>query len=179
MYTLWSHGDLLGESALDYMRVINNLRMGDLHLTARGLTLIDRLAQTHADAYYSARRLNIEPTNESDAKSLAADLAAERDQYESLALELRDPDGRTIPTEDIYIRDTAWLLAIDGDIEDEEELFTELPVVDVPDSEEHEALEAQLMDLAEDFPAWVSDEQPREPARFQLHVRLKDEWSIP
>jgi hypothetical protein len=67
MYTLWSHGELLGESRLDYVRVISDVRMGELQLTTRGLTLLDRLAQTHADAYYSARRLNSDPANESDA----------------------------------------------------------------------------------------------------------------
>jgi hypothetical protein len=180
MYTLWSHGELLGESALDYVRVINNLRTGDLHLTSRGLMVLDRLAQTHADAYYSARRLHIEPANESDEKSLVADLAAERDQYESLDLELRAPDGRVIPSEDIYIRDTEFLLAIDEERDDDdEESLKDLTLVDILDSEDLEAFETQLKDLAEDPEPWVSDDQPREPARFQLYVRLQDEWSIP
>jgi len=181
MYTLWSHGELVGESALDYVRVISDLRTGDLHLTTKGLTLIDRLAQTHADAYHSARQLNIEPANESHAKSLVADAAAERDQYETLALELRAPDGRVIPAEDIFIRDTAWLLAIDEERHGgEEESPTDLPLDDEREAGDLEAFETQMMELAEDLcPPWASDEQPREPVRFQLYVRLKDEWSIP
>src|SRR5688572_19904616 len=170
MYTLWSHGELVGESALDYVRVIRDLRTGDLHLTSRGLTLIDRLAQTHADVYYSARRFNSDPANESHATSLAADCAAERDQYESLALEMRSPDGRVIPTEDIYIRDTAYSQAIGDECADHEESLADLPLADVLDPEDLEAFEAQLIDLTEDPPPWVSDELPREPARFQLFV---------
>jgi hypothetical protein len=177
MFTLWSHGQLLGESALDYVRVISDLRSGDLHLTTMGLTLIDRLAQTHADAYYSARRLHSEQATEAD---LVADSAAERDQYDSLALELRAPDGRVIPTEDIYIRDTAFNLAIDEERDDnEEESLTDLTLIDVLRPEDLETFEAQLIDLAEDPPPWVSDEQPQEPVRFQLYVRLENAWSIP
>jgi hypothetical protein len=54
-YTLWSHGELLGESALDYVRVFPEVRMGDLEPTTRGLTLIGRLTQTREDSYRSAR----------------------------------------------------------------------------------------------------------------------------
>ena len=179
MYTLWSHGELLGESALDYVRVIPDLRTGDLHLTSRGLTLLDRLAQTHADAYYSLRRLNSEPSNQSHAKSMAADCAAEQDQYESLALELRAPDQRVIPTEDIWIRDTEFSQAIGTECDShEEESLTDLTLAEGSDPD-LEAFEAQLMELAEDPPPWVSEGPPREFPRFQLYVRLKDEWSIP
>jgi hypothetical protein len=55
-YTLWSHGELLGESALDYVRVDPNLRTGDLQMTERGLIVIDRLTQVREDCYRSARR---------------------------------------------------------------------------------------------------------------------------
>ena len=42
-YTLWSHGELLGESALDYVRVFPDLRTGDLYVTTKGRMLIERL----------------------------------------------------------------------------------------------------------------------------------------
>ena len=179
-YTLWSRGELLGESALDYVRVIPNLRTGDLHLTAKGLTLIERLAQTHADAYYAARQLRNEAVDESDLKHVFADLAAERDQYEILALEVRAADGSVIPTEDVYIRDTDYLQAIAHDRDDDEdEALDDVALDDVLDGDDLKAFEEQLIELREDFPPWASDEPEREPARFQLYVRLQNEWSIP
>lgn len=115
-YTLWSHGALLGESELDYVRVFPRLRTGDLQLTPKGLLAIERLTQTHADCYYGARRLNRETLRDtadpSDERTLRADLAAEHDQYEALALELRAPNGSVIATESIHITDTDYLLAI-------------------------------------------------------------------
>ena len=180
MYTLWSHGELVGESALDYARAIDNLRSGDLHLTAKGLTLMERLSQTHADAYYTARRLRNEAINESDMQSLEADLAAERDQYESLALELHASDGAVIPTEDIWVADTEYLLAIDAERENREEEALEEPGLDdVLDPDELRAFKEELAELQEDFPPWASHGPEREPVRFQIHVRLKSEWSIP
>ena len=178
-YTLWSHGELLGESALDYVRVIPKLRTGDLHLTEKGLIVFDRIAQTHADAYYSARRFNRAngADDELEKKTLHADLAAEEDQYAALALELRAPNGSVIGTEGIHVTDTEYLLNIDRERQDEDESLEESGTEDDLD------FDSALEDLAEEFeadhPPWASEGPERPPARFQLYVTLTDEWAIP
>jgi hypothetical protein len=180
-YTLWSHGELLGESALDYVRVFPRLRTGDLHLTAKGLTAFDRIAQTHADCYYAVRR-SLEQRGygarcEEDEATLRADLAAEHDQYQSLALELRAPDGTVILTEDIHVRDTHYLMAIADECEDEEADFGDSgPEGLVDDPADVEEL---LADFDLEPEPWEQEQPEREPVRFQLHVMLQNEWSIP
>ena len=177
-YTLWSHGELLGESELAYVRVFPRLRMGDLKTTPKGLIVIERLTQTHADSYYAARRLSSkklqDTVDSSDENALLADLAAERDQYEALALELRAPNGSVIATERISISDTDYLQAI-GCEPDEEEEFPDGASDDVFDPA---VLEQQLEEFEED-PPWLQPAPEREPARFQISVTLQDEWSIP
>jgi hypothetical protein len=181
-YTLWSHGELLGESALDYVRVDPNLRTGDLQMTERGLIVIDRLTQVREDCYRSARRVNSAPAGtveEVELKTLYADLAAQHDQYEALALELHAPNGSLIPTDDINVTDTHYLLKIDREREDEDKNLPEGALDTDLDPDVLAALEEQMQELAEDNPPWVSREPEREPARYQISVVLKDEWSIP
>jgi len=181
-YSLWSNGELLGESALDYVRVINNLRTGDLHLTQKGLTVMGRLTQTRDDSYRGARRVNRERSDSGDESSeptLRADLSALHDQYDALALELRAPNGEVIPTDDIRVTDTEWLLTIDRERDEEDEPSTE----DAMDSGQAPEVLADMVDqLAEwvvEHPPWLPEPPARPPARFQLSVTLIDEWSIP
>ena len=183
MYTLWSKGELLGESELGYVRVFPRLRTGDLKTTPKGLIAIERLTQTHADSHYSARRLTSEKLQDtvgpSDEKTLLADLAAEADQYEALALELRAPDGSVIATESIYVADTDYLQAIDSERDEEDEFPTDVASEDLLDSDDRAALQQQLEEFEEDYPPWVQPAPEREPVRFQISVTVKDEWAIP
>lgn len=173
-YTLWSHGELLGQSALDYVRALPNYRTGDLEVTAKGLVVFERISQTHADGYYVMKRANESvargvPDASAD-EALYADMASEADQYEALALELRGPDGTVIPTEEIWVRDTEFLMSI-ADESDEEK---------APLSAEDEAAVQELIaEFEEDHPPWAVDGPAREPVRFQVHVRLLDDWAIP
>lgn len=181
-YTLWSRDELLGESALDYVRVMDNVRTGDLQLTQKGLVLIGRLTQTREDSYRSARRVNIERPaagDEASEQALRADLAALRDQYDVLALELRAPNGEVIPTDDIHVTDTEFLLAIDRERDEEAESAMEDDSDDDPDSVLAADLEDQLAALVVERPPWLPEAPHRPPARFQLSVTLTDEWSIP
>jgi hypothetical protein len=174
---------LLGESTLDYVRVIPYLRTGDLELTEIGLTIIQRLTQTREDCYRSARRLCKGKTKgeleESDMKTLLADLDAQRDQHDALAFELRATDGSVIPTESIHVTDTEYLLAIARERDEEDESSPDVRPEDVLDSDDLAALEEQLAEFEEDHPPWLPDAPEREPARFQIAVMLKDEWAIP
>ena len=181
-YTLWSHGELLGESALDYERVFPTVRTGDLEVTERGLSVMERLSQAREDCYRSALRVNKQNPGdvpESDVAALHADLYAQRDQHEALALELRASDGSVIPTESIYVTDTFYLLRID-DERDEEELFMTIATRnDDPNAYDMTQLEEQLEEFAEERAPWLPEPPPREPVRFQIAVTLKDEWAIP
>lgn len=182
-YTLWGHGELLGESELDYVRVFPNLRTGDLQVTPKGLIAIERLTQTRADSYYTARRLIIEkshgPIDPSDQRTLFADLAAERDQHEALALELHAPDGSVIATESITVTDTDYLLAIGSDPFEEDTSPPVDALEGVLDSDDLAALERELEAFEADHPPWAQPATEREPVRFQISVMLKDEWAIP
>ena len=181
-YTLWSHGELLGESALDYVRVEPNLRMGDLTTTERGLTVFERLGQAREDCYRSARRVNKAPegtVEESELKTLYADLAAQHDQHEALALELHAPNGKVIPTDDIHVTDTDYLIAIGREAEEEDEFLDEDSPETALDPDVLKALEDEMEEFKEDHPPWLPEAPERAPARFQVAVLLKDEWSIP
>jgi hypothetical protein len=153
--------------------------MGDLKTTSKGLIAIERLTQTHADSYYAARRLSSkkpqDTVDSSDEKTLLADLAAERDQYEALALELRAPNGSVIATERISISDTDYLQAIGSEHDEEDEFSRDVASEDVLDPA---VLEQQLEEFEEDAP-WLQPSPEREPARFQISVTLQDEWAIP
>jgi hypothetical protein len=177
-YTLWSHGELLGESALDYVRVFPKLRTGDLEVTTRGLTLIGRLTQTREDSYRSARRVTHTDAGASEEfeKSFFADAAAFNDQYNALSLELRSSDGTVIPTEDIHITDVEALLSRDSELEDQ---WDDDELDDGPDPDADAAAAEMLAAWEEDHPAWLSEGPERPPARFQIAVMLVDEWAIP
>ena len=181
-YSLWSHGELLGESALDYVRVTNTLRTGDLQLTQKGLTVIGRLTQTRDDSYRSARRVNMERSDsgvESSEPTLRADLSALQDQYDAIALELRAPNGQVIRTDDIHVTDTEFLLAIDRERDEEEESSSEDTINGGLDPDFLADPEDQLAEHASEHPSWRPEAPERPFARFQLSVTLIDEWSIP
>ena len=182
IYTLWSRGELLGESELDYVRVFPHLRTGDLQVTPKGLIAIERLTQTHADSYYAARRVNHERSpgtvDPSDEKTVFADLAAEHDQYEALALELRAPNGSVIATDSIFVTDTDYLLAIGSEPDEEDASPPVVEVEGVLDPDDLAALEHELLEFEEDHPPWAQSAPAREPARFQISVTLKDQWAV-
>lgn len=177
-FTLWSRGELLGESTLDYARVIPHLRTGDLYPTEKGVIVFERLSQFRADAYYAARRINEKATfDESDLQTVHADLAAQHNHYEALAMELRTSEGVVIPTDDIWVTDTEYLLSIAGDADEDE-----LSLNDVDESRIEayvEEIEEHLREMEENAPPWLPDGPEHEAVRFQVSVMLRSEFSIP
>ena len=178
-FTLWSRGELLGESTLDYVRVIPHLRTGDLYPTDKGLIVFERLSQFRADAYYAARRINKKATfDESDLKTVQADLAAQNNHYEALAMELHTSEGVVIPTDDIWVTDTEYLLSIAREADEEDE--TPLSAEAAAHVEEAvKEIQEHLRELEENSPPWLPDGPEREPVRFQVSVILRSEFSIP
>ena len=178
-YTIWSHGELLAESELSYVRVFPKVRTGDLVVTPKGLTCFERLTQHRADAYYNARRLRKkESLDESDIKTIHADLAAQFDGYAALAMELRAPDGSVIPTEDIYVTDTEYLISIGNEAAEEDEIGPDVPLEDLLHPDDFAAFEEHLEEL-EEREKWAPDEPEKEFPRFQVSVTLSNEWAIP
>ena len=144
-YTLWSRGRLLGESALAHRRTFPGLRVGDFEASAIGETLMPiilgvgpALKALHeaAEAVWESRGKSRrqarregwpqevrQSTEYADAMSLPDELA-------SLALELHDPGGAVVATEDIWLQDTHRLVAAAR-----EDLSAEFPDLELDDPE--------------------------------------------
>jgi hypothetical protein len=106
-----------------------------------------------------------------------ADFQAACDEEAALALELRGPDGNVIPTEDIAVRDTEWVLAT---FPVDEEEFTE-PLTPEEQAEIDELLdefEARAAEQAADD-CWRPPREERPWMRYQLQVRLVHDWVMP
>jgi hypothetical protein len=168
-YTIWSRGQLVGETSLDHTRVDPRQRSGDFLPTAFGETLI--------------------PPAESP-EIVPADMHVTSSLFEEL--ELRAPDGTRIPAEWIEIRDTANTrsvicprqglfddLARGGRAADSADVLDEFDLDDwdVPE-EEIGFLEDIEFDL-EEFDHWMESSASADFPRFEIDVRLVDENAIP
>ena len=109
---------------------------------------------------------------------MEADLAAQQNHYDALAMELHTSDGVAIPTDDIWVTDTECLIAMGQEADEEDEM---------PLSAEAEArveaavkeIEEHLRELDKNSPPWLPEAPERVPVRFQLSVLIKNQWSIP
>lgn len=199
-YTLWSRGRLLGESPLDFVRCMPKLRVGFLHPSPLGEKLLPVAAGVTPASLDFGRALQASKRNhrETEWRRMPeyADYRSACDEEEALELELRDPDGKIIPTEHIAVRDTEFLIAWSEEkakredeevpdedldeimaLDDEDEL---LPWEAEDDDLDEAALIAELEALAADDAAdeWRQREE-RPWMRYQLQVELIHDWSIP
>jgi hypothetical protein len=195
-YSLWSRGRLLGESPLDFARCMPGLLVGFLRPTPLGEKLLPVASGvTPASLAFSKLLHTSKPRIPEEQWHLLpehADYVSACDEEAALALELRGPDGKVIPTEDIAVRDTeflmAWseaqdheLLAADAagaitELDDEDE---RLPWKEDDDAFDEDALIAELEALATDeSECWRQQEESRW-MRYQLQVQLIHDWSIP
>jgi hypothetical protein len=165
-YTLWSRGRLLGETDLGFRYRENGFRCGWLHPTDLGIRLLP-FATGVAPAMRMMRTLGADET-------ARADCLAAFDQEQALALELRGPDGATIPTEDIAVVDTHYLLSIPPD--DAPETNDVLYCSDSEIEEMMEEWDEDGIDLGVSDPL-LQDES--EHPQYQLQVRLVDAISVP
>jgi hypothetical protein len=191
MYTLWSRGRLIGQSTLEYERAAPGLLAGDFEPSPFGEKLMpvitgvgpalrslyrimdgvwpsaDEQADGHSPLGYPAavRRT----TEYADAVSLD-------DELQSLALELRGPDGAVVPTETIAVNDTEYLVSL----AEAPDSVVNLPLS--PELEEaiaNDLAEIQAMremrrpwedDAADDDESW----KPEKPfARYQIIIVLE------
>ena len=189
-YTVWSHGRLLGESALDYRRVFPRHRMGDFFPTEAGekaMPIATGVSQAGADLVKSLSgappgsraRTHLRETSE------YADLAAAENQYDALELELHGPDGKVIPTEWIDLRDTEFLLSLTGDEAEGSGLeldFSSEGEDDFGDPPPGFGDDAPDFELENDFDC-DHDDAPWRPElvfpRYQVQVMLRDDAAVP
>jgi hypothetical protein len=88
---------------------------------------------------------------------------------DALRLELRDPDGRAIPTLRITITDTEWLIGLDGETSDDWETDVEIAEADLREElQPSEPDDAERMDAIP--PPWLEDDD--DAAAF-------DEFDVP
>ena len=190
-YTLWSRGRLLGSSELDYVRTEPRVRWGALQPAEGAEALLAIAAGVPEAGIALGRMLRDGARDESmstEARCAAihglteyADLAAAFVHRDALELELRGPDGAVIPTEDVDVRDTEFLLSLAGE-EHERDWWDDLDAMagEAPDLDAAPLDESDLLDEPEfDWAAELEEFEEREFPRYQITVVLRDEAAIP
>jgi hypothetical protein len=163
LYTIASHGRALGTTDLGFIYRPDVFRCGWLHPTPLGERLLP-IAAGVAPAMRAEYMLGPDAT-------LHADVLSACDQEEALHLELRREDGLLIETTDIGIIDTHYLLSIPDSGDDEDFELT-------PEQEaEIEELVAELR--ADDWSHSAADDDEPEFPRYQVQVRLVDQYAVP
>jgi hypothetical protein len=178
-YTVWSDDRLVGQSALDYVANTSEVKFGDFDATEYGEQLIAILMAPRVALCARA------PLHEIDALHARST---------AVKLELRAPDGRRVPIDDIAITDLEWLLTLvppDGaeeswetDLEQAaEELYSELEPEESVDAalddllppewqqEEVEGFSIEEFDVR-DLELGDADAPPPEVPRYQIQVRI-------
>jgi len=191
-YTIWSRGRLLGETNLDYVRCIHRHRTGDFHPSEFGETLMliftepsvalralgklgSEFEMSGGSVESRRERRKADPT----WVTAQADYDAAIDRREGLSLELRGPTGAVIPTEWIDIRDTEYLAALGEELAAELELEPLDPEIEA--AVEHDLAVLEEEGFFDDDEPWRGNEPrfDRPPARYQIHVALLDDMSVP
>jgi hypothetical protein len=160
-YTVWSRGRLLGETELAYRRAMPFFRAGDFSPSELGeklMPIIVGMPPALKALYDVTAEAPRQPSADSSDDQVHdypeavrrsteyADVMSIGDELESLALELRDPSGAVVDTEDVWVNDTHRLIAI-----------------------AHEAMREEYSDVEfEEFEPWETA-----PPRYQIMVALR------
>jgi hypothetical protein len=198
-YTIWSHDRLLGETDLAWVRCMENLRSGFFHPSELGTRFMPTVCGVSpAMRELSEARQELKDAHDDQADGVSeraltqttqyADMLAAIEHERGLSLELRGPDGRVIPTEDIFIQDNEYLLSL-AEKADEAELYKNTwdETTDLELDEELQAAVEHDLELlfpggVEDWESgdWVpDDEEPVDFPRYQIHVRLINDADVP
>jgi len=167
-YSLWSRGRLLGTSDLDYVRCMERQRTGDLYPTEQGEALLPIAC-------------GVRPAVRAHGDYHHPEVVAAIVRCDDLDLELRGPDGEVIPTEDLFVQDTEYLMSLVPDPEWTDELEPSWeddldPSDFTPD--DTELLDAPEFDLEAELAESDGEEQRVWP-RYQLMVTLVNETDVP
>ena len=114
---------MLGETDLGFVQVLANVKFGWFHPSPAGEKMMPVLTGV-GPALHKLYRMERNPVralmrgvdHHPDGEfprdirrtTAYADLVSIGDQIESMSLELRDPDGQIVETDDIHIDDTKW-----------------------------------------------------------------------
>jgi hypothetical protein len=164
-YTVWSRGQLVGETDLGFIFRGFNRRTGWFHPTEQGDKLMPD-ATGVSPALRTVWAIGRDATAE-------ADLQAAIDAQERLDLELRGPDGAVIETGDIAIIDTHYLISL-GELSDVDDDEVEL-------TPEQQAWVDEMLEAFPDEPdePWRPSDEESELPRYQIQVELRDPDAIP
>ena len=118
---------MLGETDLGFVQVYANVKFGWFHPSPAGEKAMPVLTGA-GPALHKLYRMTRNPVRalmrgvegKTDGRfprdirrtTAYADLVSISDQLASMAIELRDPDGQVVDTEDIHIDDTEWKLSL-------------------------------------------------------------------
>ena len=192
-YTIWSHGRLLGETNLGFVRCMPKIRTGFFHPTELGERLMP-IACGVSPALRKlaeASRVIDEPNDQADGGAARVGFSATTTEYadlveavahrEGLDLELRGARGEIIPVEDIAMIDTEYLLSLVDENKEPRPLIG-LSVEEVKELEEQidEAVQEMLDEMDFDEP-WRADDEDAESTlpRYQIQVHLFDDCDVP
>ena len=186
-YTISSRGRPIGTTSLGFVHLDDRFRMGWFYPNADGQRLMPKVAAVH-QALQACRRLHLRAARtrvltpaDLGTTTEYAELAAAIAGVSALDLSLQLETGATVPTESIGLQDTEELLTMAR--LDEEELVEPAWEADDPGGEELRALleaevEAEAGEAwcaADDSPhadAWMTEPEPTDWSRYQVHVRL-------
>jgi hypothetical protein len=191
-YTVWSRGRLIGETDLDFIRLIDQQRSGWFHPSVEGERLMLGIATPlpAMRAYLHRESVDVWGNSlvrpEMHGSTIFADLAEAFQRLRSLELELRREDGSIVPTSDIGFQDTERLIDL-AELDDEnideaswnaddelaEPAARDLQL-DADVMRDMELLEEDFEEEDDDpFAGWTPDEfrEPPNP-RYQIHVLL-------
>lgn len=177
-YTLWSRGRLLGRTDLGFIDRSNSSRMGWFYPEDGVQDLLD-IATGVSPAMVAIGAAE----NDADREQAEADVQAAIDRCDALELEMRGPKGQVIETEDIGLRDTAWLMSLgEQRMEEDEAWYASLSDeerAEFDESIEHDlAIILEQMESSEDEP-WRPEPPESEYPRYQLLIRLVDDRDVP
>lgn len=160
---------MIGETDLGFIMREDRRRTGWFHPNELGERLMPA-----ATGVFPAMRFEFTLGSDETAH---ADVLAAIDREEALELELRGPNGKVIDTESISIRDTHYLieLAAVGDKNMEDDDFELTPEQEA----EIDAMVAEWHDAHSEVDQEIAQAQEAEMPRYQIHVRLVDDMSVP
>ena len=96
-FTVWSDGQLVGESALDYVANTSEVKFGDFVATEFGERVI---------------AIRMAPRKAVCARAPLDEIEALYAFRQVVPMELRAPNGSVVPTDDIEITDLEWLVTL-------------------------------------------------------------------
>ena len=168
LYSVWSHGRLLGVTDLGFIYRPPRFRAGWFHAADDAETFMD-MATGFGPALHACRKAEGNLLNDPDVRTALAD-------EQSLALELRDAAGKVIETRHISIIDGDRLPSIE-ELEDELEEECDWTTNDPPDWLPEEDEEELVLDDLEDWEIPIVIALSKPDANWMSDSKDDGSWS--